>query len=201
MLRVGGRARQIRHLLLLVAIHPIPVGVRHGSQSLDAVPLVEKQILHPALHDAQILLRPQQSLHRLLVQIPVHLPPRPSHGRSLPPIQYSKVYPGAIGRLANDAPQRVDLPDEVSLSDAADGRVAAQFSDRVGALGDEGRAGAGTCGRGRGVATRVSAPDDNHVKVAGFLVGGGGKGGEGTADGGESGGMSPRVSTGGPGQE
>ena len=68
----------------------------------------------------------------------------------------------------------------MALADAADRRVARQLADGVGALGDQGGAGAGPGGGRGGLAAGVSSADDDDVVVV-MVRGGRGGHAEGAA--------------------
>src|SRR5262249_26058733 len=72
---------------------------------------------------------------------------------------------GAVGGLAHQPAQRVDLPDEIPLRQAADGRVARHAADGVAQHGDHGHA--HTAPRADPCCLRagVAAADDDDVIV------------------------------------
>ena len=84
-------------------------------------------------------------------------------GRALRAVQHPELDAGHVGQAAHDAVQRVDLPDQVALAQAADGRVAAHLADGLELVGEQERARAEARRRGRRLAARVSPADDDHI--------------------------------------
>ena len=75
--------------------------------------------------------------------------------------------PARIDCARHDAAECIDLARQVSLANAADGRVAAHLADRLEILRQQQRARAHARGRRRGLRARVAAADDDDVE---FLI-------------------------------
>ena len=95
---------------------------------------------------------------------PVGLGAGGADGRALAGVQGAEVDAGPVGGRGHDAAQRIDLPGEVALADAADGRVAAHLADGFEVLGEQQGAGAQARGGRGGFGAGVAAADHDHVK-------------------------------------
>src|SRR5204862_80504 len=94
---------------------------------------------------------------------PVGLGAGGAHRRTLAGIQRAELDSGAVRTARHGAAERVDLAYQVSLADAADGRIAAHLADRLDALGEE--QGARTHARAgqRRLGAGVSAADHDDI--------------------------------------
>ena len=99
------------------------------------------------------------------VEIAVALRARSLDGRTLGAIEDLELDAGAIGRLAHQAAERVDLLDEVSLGQTADGGVARHPADGVAQHRDHGHAGAAARADARRFSAGVAAADDDDVEL------------------------------------
>ena len=70
---------------------------------------------------------------------------------------------GAVRGACHGAAESVDLAHEVTLPDAADGRIAAHLTQRLDALGQQKRARTHPRGGQRGLRAGMASADDNHV--------------------------------------
>ena len=95
-------------------------------------------------------------LHHLLVFPAVGLGTQGPDGGTLAPVEQPVLDTGLVRGLAHLAAQRVQLPDEMALSGAADGGVAGHIAHRVQidgeAQGPHSHPGGGQCGLDAGVA-------------------------------------------------
>src|SRR5690606_25756574 len=96
------------------------------------------------------------------VEPAVALGPRGPHGRALRAVEHPEMDPGPIGRLAHDPAEGIDLPDDRSLGDPADGRIATHLPDRLEIRRDQQRRCAYPRRRGRSLRARVAAADHDH---------------------------------------
>jgi len=100
-----------------------------------------------------------------IVVTAVALEPRGLDGRSLLGIEDPTVDPGGIGGTAHQAPQGIDLPDQVALADAADGGIAGHPAQGGGVLCHQDHLAPQACrGQGR-LHARVTTTDDQHLGV------------------------------------
>ena len=100
---------------------------------------VDNEVIDFTLDDRQVRLRTELSLHCLFVELAIRLRTRAADGRALTAVENAELDAGGIGHAAHDPVQRIDLADEVTLAQPADGGVAAHLSDRRELMGDEGR--------------------------------------------------------------
>ena len=149
-------------------------GRQHRRPAGHAAPVGEYDSLDAALHDVepeslafeerQIVLRRERGLHRAPIERAVGLSSRPADGRPLATVQHSKLNSARIGDATHEAIERVDLPDEMSLAEAADRRIAGQRSDLGKVLRQQRGTGAHP-GRGRrSLAAGMAAADHDDIE-------------------------------------
>ena len=114
--------------------------------------------------DGQIRGLADQRLHGAPVKLAVGLGARPLDGGALAAIENAELDAGGVGGARHHAVERVDLAHQMAFAEAADRRVAGHFADRRETMGDERGRCAGARRRGRGLAARMAAADDNDVK-------------------------------------
>ena len=110
-------------------LHPVSgpgVGDHPGHR-----PVLGEDLHHLRLLDPEVLLELQGVLHDLLVLPAVRLGPEGPDGGALAPVQNPVLDAGLVRRPAHLAPQGVQLPHQVALARAADGRVAGHVAHRV----------------------------------------------------------------------
>ena len=90
---------------------------------------------HLRLPQRQVLLLLQRLLHHLLVLPPVRLCPQRPHRRAFATVQHTVLDAGLVRRLGHFTAQSVQLPHQVALACAANGRVAGHIPHRVQADG------------------------------------------------------------------
>ncbi len=125
-----------------------------------------KDLHHLGLLHPQVLLELQGVLHHLLVLPPVRLSPQGPHSGALPPVQDAVLDAGPVGGPAHFAPQGVQLPDQVALSGAADGRVAGHIAHRIQVDGEAQGAQPHPGGGQGGLDARMARADDCDVKFS-----------------------------------
>ncbi len=106
----------------------------------------------------------QDRLHGLAIELAVGLGARPAHRRALAAIEDAELDAGAVGGAAHHPVERVDLPDQMPLGQAADRRIARHFADGFDFMGEQQGAGAQARGRRRRLAAGVPAADNHHVE-------------------------------------
>jgi hypothetical protein len=77
----------------------------------------------------------ERLLHCGAVQFAVRLGSRAPNSGTFPAVEHPKLDSSAICNLPHQAVQRIDLADEMSLSQTSNGRVAGHFSDGFPAMG------------------------------------------------------------------
>ena len=134
-------------------------------------PALGEDVHHLRLLDPQVLLALQGVLHELLVLPPVGLGPEGPDGGALAPVQQPVLDAGPVGRPAHLAPQGVQLPDQVALAGAPDGRVAGHVAHAVQVDGEAHRAQPHAGGGQGGLDARVARADHGNVKLSGVVGG------------------------------
>ena len=118
------------------------------------------------LFQLQIFLQFQDVLHILPVFYPVGLGAEGMDGRTFAPVEHPVLDAGMIGRRAHLAPQRVQLPHQVSLAGAADGGVAGHIPHGVQIDGKENGMAAQPCGGKGSFDSRVPRSDHGNITAA-----------------------------------
>ncbi len=113
------------------AEHP-PITQNHAGRPA----LGDHQVDHFPLDDLETVLRPQQRLYRLAVELTIRLGPRPAHRRPLAPVEDPELDAGAVRRHTHDPVERIDLADEMTLAEPTYGGVARHGTDGGKGLGD-----------------------------------------------------------------
>ena len=106
------------------------------DDSRATIALDRKRIDH-ALPDIEVRLTRDELLHGPSVELAIDLRPRPPYGWPLRPVKDTELQPRHIGSAPDQTVERIDLPDQVPLADAADRRVARQRSDLIASHRDQ----------------------------------------------------------------
>src|SRR6185312_11804080 len=125
------------------------------------------QVVHRLLEQVQVRLAFHEVTYRGTVQRAVGLAAGGAYRGALGGVERAPLDAGEIGGVRHRAAQRVDLLHQVTLADAADGRVAAHRAHRLDAVGEQQGARAGARGRQRSLGAGVAAADHDHVVVGG----------------------------------
>jgi hypothetical protein len=142
----------------------LDTGLRHHATHLLAL---DQQVGDFLLEQRQVRLVLQHRADRLLVQHAVGLRARRTHRGTLARIQGAELDAAAIGRLRHRTAERVDLLDQVTLADAADGGVAAHLPERLDALRQQQRAHAHARRGQRGLGAGMAAAYNDDVEFLG----------------------------------
>ena len=135
------------------------VFVRAGRRRLDFQrddPLLTEREIRRFLDDA---------LDLVLIKPLVRLRSRAAHRRALANVQHSELEAGRVDRSPHRSAERVDFPNDVSLADAADRRIATHLRDRVEVSRQKSRFRAHSRRRQRRFRPGVSGADDDHVEI------------------------------------
>ena len=103
-------------------------------------------------------------LHGGGVELAVGLRARPAHRRPLAPVEHAELDAAAVGDASHQAIERIDLAHQMALAEPADRRIARHGADGGEAMRHQRGLGAHARGRGRGLAARMPAAHDDHVK-------------------------------------
>src|SRR5574337_1009703 len=130
-----------------------------GDHAGDAA-VLDDQVVHRLLEQLQLRLGFHDAADGRLVQRAIGLTAGGAYGRTLGGVERAPLDARAVGGVRHGATQRVDLPDQMPLADAADGRVAAHLADRLDVVaeqqGTRARPRRGERGFGAGVAAARS---------------------------------------------
>ena len=100
----------------------------------------------------------------MAIEFPVGLGARSVHRRALAAVQHAELDTGPIDGPGHQPVQGVDLSNQMSLAQAADGGIAGHFTDGGFAMGDQQGARAAPRRRGRGFAAGVPAAHDDDIE-------------------------------------
>ena len=128
------------------------------------------EVGHLLLEEREVRLILEQGADGLLVELPVGLGAGRAHRRALAGIERAELDAGAVSRPGHGAAQRVDLAHQVSLADAADGRIATHLAQGLDALSQQQRARSHACGGEGRLGAGMTAADDDDV-VGEWLLG------------------------------
>ena len=111
-------------------------GLRINSQSTVCdntcyAPVLDHEVIHGLLKQAQVRLVFNTLANRLSVQYPVSLSTRRTHCRAFSGVEDAELYSGSINRLCHRPTQSVYFPDDVTLADSADRGITGHLSDRL----------------------------------------------------------------------
>jgi len=105
--------------------------------SCSLFPVLEDEIHDLGLADVEAGLGFENFAHLDAIELLVALGARAPDSRAARCIEEAELDADGIGDFAHDAAESVDFADQVTLGNAADGRVAAHLSDQVEVHGDE----------------------------------------------------------------
>ena len=127
----------------------------------------DDQFVRLAFDNAEIDGFADRRLHGRGIQFPIGLGPWPAHGRPLAAVEHPELDATGIRHPAHQAVEGVDLADQMTLAETADGGVAGHRADGGKAVGHQRRLRAHTGGRSGGFTAGVAAT--NHDDVEEFL--------------------------------
>ena len=126
---------------------------------------LDQQFLHHFLPQRQVRLLLDQSLDLELISLLIRLGPRAMHGGAFAAVEQAKLNARRVDRPAHDAAEGVDLADDLTLGDSADGRITAHLADRVLIEGDKRSPRADARRDVSGFAARVPRADYDDVEL------------------------------------
>ena len=103
--------------------------------------------------------------HGELVHFLIRLRARRVHGRSLGAVEHAELDGAGVDHLGHFAAQRVDLADDLSLGDAADGGIATHLRHGIGVHGQQRGAQTEPGRRQSRLGAGVAGADDDHVEI------------------------------------
>ena len=111
----------------------IPLGADHPLKHA----IRDHQIFDGVSDDGQVGGGGEFSLHGPAIEFAVNLRPGTAYRRPLGAVQHAELDAGLVGQTAHDPVQGVDLPHQVPLAQAANGRVAAHLADGFQLVGQQ----------------------------------------------------------------
>ena len=143
--------------------HQRPCLINGASHAQDAgdFSFLGEDLRRLSLANGQVLTVLQHFLHILLVSGPIGLGSGRMDSRTFSPVEHAELNAADIGRTAHLSAQGVDLPHQLALGGATDGRVAGHIAHAVQIGGDH----QGTMaqpGRGQRRLDASMASSDNH---------------------------------------
>src|SRR5665213_2676938 len=93
-----------------LAGNPSPVE-QHGANNIAAL---DDEIVNFALDDVEVRLRRDRGLHRLPIELAIHLSAGSPHGGPLASIEDAKLDAGCVGDAPHQAIQRIDLAHQMA---------------------------------------------------------------------------------------
>ena len=141
--------------------------------NLDAEPgdhagyavVLHDEIVDGLLQHEQARLILDDAADRRAIQRPVGLGPGRPHRGALACVEHAEMDAGPVHGKRHGAAERVDLPHEVTLADAADRRVARHLPDGFDVVGDQQRARALPRRSQGGLGPGMSAADHDHIEI------------------------------------
>jgi len=91
--------------------------------------IFDDEILNGERFNGEVWIVKECVLHRFLIEMSVRLSPRPAHSRTFRAVQQAELNARGIGNMAHQAVHRVNLPDKMSLTKPANGRIAGHFAN------------------------------------------------------------------------
>src|SRR5690606_15481411 len=129
--------------------------------------VVNAKVDHLPFDHVQARLCGDRQLHGLPVEFAIGLRTRAPNSRPLPAVEHANLDAGGIRDTAHQAVHRIDLPHEMALAHAADGRIAGHGADRVVTECYERSTGALARRSGSGFTTGMSAADHDDIVKSG----------------------------------
>ena len=115
------------------------------------------------LNDIEPIISREVALNRFAVEPPVRLRAGTANGRSLSSVQQAVLDRGCISSTAHDPIEGIDLTNEMSLSNPANGRIATHRTDGFGFQRDKSDARTHPCNSSRSFTAGMSAADYDDV--------------------------------------
>ncbi len=123
------------------------------------------QIVGRLLKDLQVGLILHQGTHRGFVQYSVGLGAGGPYRRPFAAVKNAELDTATVGGAGHHPTQGIDLLNQMPLADTADGRIAAQLSNRFDIMGQQQGAQAHARRRHAGLGAGMAAANHNHIKM------------------------------------
>ncbi len=125
----------------------------------------DDQVVDSRLEQPQVRLGLETAPDGRAVEDPVRLGPRSANRGALARVQRTELDPRLIGGNRHGAAERIDLPYEVPLADAADRGVARHLAEGLQGVREQKRLRPGAGGGERGLGAGVAATHHDHVET------------------------------------
>ena len=133
-----------------------------------ALPVLDDQVLDRGFDHVEVRRGADRRLHGLAVELAVGLGAGTLHRRAFAAVQHAELDAGQVGDLAHQAVEGVDLADQMTLAEPANGRIAGHLADGGEAVGDQRRARAHARRSGSSLAAGMAAADHDNVEGVGI---------------------------------
>jgi hypothetical protein len=126
---------------------------------------IQRDIRHFAFDNGEPGLLSQERLHGEAIEVPVHLRAWTTDSRALAAVQHLEVDSSPVRRRRHHPIQGIDLPNEVTFADSANGRIAGERTDRLDPMGEQKGARPHASGRRSSLASGMATADHHDIEV------------------------------------
>jgi hypothetical protein len=140
--------------------NPSPIQKPHACDLTG----LEDQVIHLALNHRKPLGLPDRCLHCSGIELSIRLGSWTSNRRPFSSIENPELNSTSIRHPTHQAVKRVDLADEVTLPEPADGGIARHCPDGLEAMGHKGHVSPHASGPSCSLAAGVPAPHHNDIE-------------------------------------
>jgi hypothetical protein len=144
---------------------PCPQQPAIGQPNTADSPVRHNQLVGLAFDHLETGGLADRSLHRGGIELAVGLGPGAADRGTLAAVEHAELDPAGIGHAAHQAVERIDLADQMTLAETADGGIAGHRADGGKAMRQQGRRGTRPRRRCRGFTAGMAAADDDDVKA------------------------------------
>jgi hypothetical protein len=145
------------------ALKRFPIGEHH---SIDTR-IFQDEVVNLALNNFEAVRFANRSLYGLTVKTAIRLCARSSYRRTFASVEQPELDSRSICGASHQTVQGVDFPDEMTLTQSTDGRIAGHDTNRIAPVGYQRGSRTHPCGCGSGLASGMAPADHNHVKFVG----------------------------------
>ena len=137
----------------------ILAGNGNGGDSIS----IDTQVSHLTFKEVQSRCSGEGVLHRAAIGLSISLSPGPLDRRAPATVQQAKLYARLISHPPDQAVERINLPDQVSLSEPTYRRIAGHFADCRKLLRHKSCSCPHACSNGSGLAAGMATPNNNDI--------------------------------------
>ena len=136
-----------------------------GKQHACDASAIDVQVVNLCLDDLKLFVGDKLVLHGFAIEAPIGLRARAAYGRPFCSIQKPKLNAGSICDAPHESVERINLADQMSFAESADGRIARHDADGRAFLRNERCACSHARSGCRRFAASMAATDDDHVEI------------------------------------